>query len=132
VVAETALRSAVIVLVAEAAAAVDAWRERTCTDRPSIGIPAHITLVFPFVPAASIDDELIASLRRLIGQTRSFVFALRETRRFPTVTYLAPDTPQPFIGLTEAITSLFPEHLPYEGCSAQAFRTSQWPKEMVR
>ena len=47
----SALRSMVIIPVPEAADAVDRWREETCNDKPSIGVPAHITLIFPFVPA---------------------------------------------------------------------------------
>jgi 2'-5' RNA ligase len=109
------LRSAVVVPVGEAAAAVDGWRERTCFARPSIGIPAHVTLVFPFVPAAQVDDAVLASLRAILGGAERFGFELREPRRFPTALYLAPEPAQPFVRLTEAIVARFPGHPPYEG-----------------
>ena len=56
------LRSTIIVPVLEASDAVDRWREQTCSDKPSIGVPAHITLIFPFVPATQLDQEMVGSL----------------------------------------------------------------------
>jgi 2'-5' RNA ligase len=110
-----ALRSTVIVPVPEAAEVVDPWRERTCNDKPSIGVPAHVTLVFPFVPAERLEQGVIASLAEIVGGERAFGFALRVPARFPTTLYLAPEPALPFVRLTEAIVRRFPEHPPYEG-----------------
>jgi 2'-5' RNA ligase len=109
------LRSAVIVAVPEAAALVDPWRERTCADKPSIGIPAHVTILFPFVPAARLDAAVIATLAEVVAETPAFDFTLARTERFPDTLYLAPEPPQPFVRLTEAIHARFPEYPPYEG-----------------
>jgi 2'-5' RNA ligase len=111
----TALRSALVVPVSEASEAVDAWLERTATAKPSAGIPAHITIVFPFVPARSIDDELIANLRAIFGRFETFTFTSSRALRFATVLYLAPEPPEPFVALTEAVISSYPEYLSYEG-----------------
>jgi hypothetical protein len=113
--AERALRSALIVAVPQAAAAVDAWRERTCQAKPSTGVPAHITILWPFVPAARIDDTLEADLRRLFGAIGSFAFELRTTARFPDVLYLAPEPAERFIHLTRAVYEAYPAYPPYEG-----------------
>jgi 2'-5' RNA ligase len=109
------LRSAVIVAVPEAAALVDGWRERTCADRPSIGIPAHVTLLFPFVPVARLDAVVISALAEVVAETPAFDFTLAQTGRFPDTLYLAPAPPQPFVRLTEAIEARFPEYPAYEG-----------------
>src|SRR5262249_20863154 len=61
------LRSAVIVPVPEAAAAVDDWRERTCEAKPSTGVPPHVTLLVPFVAAAEITNHVIAELHDVLG-----------------------------------------------------------------
>jgi 2'-5' RNA ligase len=111
----TALRSALVVPVSEASEAVDAWLERTATAKPSAGIPAHITIVFPFVPARSIDDELIANLRAIFGRFEAFAFIAVRALRFPAVLYLAPEPPEPFVALTEAVISSYPQYPPYEG-----------------
>lgn len=109
------LRSAVIVAVPSAAPAVDAWLERTSSAKPSNGVPAHVTLVFPFVPAEKIDAALLEALRDLFGRFPGFTFELHELRRFPQVLYLAPEPPAPFVRLTEAIVSSYPDYPPYGG-----------------
>jgi 2'-5' RNA ligase len=114
-VAPESLRTALILRVPEAAAAVDAWRERTCEAKPSTGVPAHITLIFPFVPASEIDADLIAEVGALIGTAMSFCFALQETARFPAVLFLAPNPAEPFIGLTDALTERYPPYVRYGG-----------------
>jgi hypothetical protein len=99
----------------EAAAAVDAWRERTCEAKPSTSVPAHITLILPFVPASEIDYDLIAEVGALIGTGMSFCFALQETDRFPAAVSLAPKPAEPFIRLTDALRERYPRYLPYGG-----------------
>jgi 2'-5' RNA ligase len=108
-------RSAVVVAVKEAATVVDDWLERTCADKPSNGVPAHITLLFPFVPAVEIDDGVIASLRTVFDLAEAFPFELREPKRFPAILYLAPEPALAFIRLTEALVARFPEHKPSAG-----------------
>ncbi len=109
------LRSALVFAVPEAANAVDVWRERTCAAKPSNGVPAHVTLFFPFVPAAAIDDGLVAELHELFASVRSFGFELGELRRFPDVLYLAPEPPEPFAAITDAIVAAYPGFPPYGG-----------------
>lgn len=109
------LRSAVIVAVPEAAGVVDRWREQTCNDKPSLGVPAHITLVFPFVPAGRLDQGVIASLAEIFSAEAGFDFELRRPARFPAALYLAPEPASAFTRLTDAVVSRYPEYPPYEG-----------------
>ena len=99
-----------VLLVPEAAAAVDTWRERTSYAKPSNGVPAHVTVLYPFVPAANVDEALLADLRALFAGLPSFAFELRECRHFPAVLYLAPDPPEPFVALTEAVVAAYTLH----------------------
>ena len=108
-------RSAVIAAVPDAAGAAHPWLERTCRVKPSQGIPAHVTILFPFLPPAAIDDRLVDDLRALFGRFEPFSFQLCEPRRFPEVLYLAPDPPEPFVQLAEALVTAYPQHPPYEG-----------------
>ncbi len=110
----SALRSTVIIPVPEAAGAVDQWREETCNDKPSVGVPAHITLVFPFAPVSQLDEVVIGSLAEVIGEASAFAFELRQRARFPTTLYLAPEPAVPFVRLTAAIVRRFPGYPPYE------------------
>jgi hypothetical protein len=112
---DVALRSALIVAVPEASAAVDGWREQTCHAKPSTGVPAHITILWPFVPPAQINDALLVDLRRLFSAIERFTFELRTMARFPDVLYLAPEPAYRFIHLTQAVCEAYPDYPPYEG-----------------
>ena len=106
-------RSALIVAVPEAEPLVHDWRLRY--DNAALGIPAHITLIFPFVPADEIGDELRAELRELFAEQPAFSFALARVARFPDVAWLAPDPSDRFRRLTDLIFSRYPDYPPYEG-----------------
>ena len=106
-------RSALIVAVPEAEPLVHEWRLRY--DNAALGIPAHVTLIFPFVPAGEIGPELIEELRELFAARPAFSFTLANVARFPEVAWLAPDPSGPFRRLTELIFSRYPDYPPYEG-----------------
>jgi 2'-5' RNA ligase len=107
--------TAILVAFPEAAPAVDPWRERTSLDPPSTGMPAHVTLLFPFIPAERVEDDVLSELRALFTATPAFAVSFRETRRWPGTLILVPDPAEPFIGLTEAIAERWPDYPPYEG-----------------
>lgn len=111
----TELRSALIVAVPEVAAVIDPWLERTAVAKPSRGVPAHVTILFPFVPANAIDDGLLEELTAIFARFPVLEFALRRIRRFPEVLYLAPEPPEPFVSLTETVFASYPEYPPYGG-----------------
>ena len=49
------METAVVIAFPAFSPVVDGWRERTSAeDRPSMGIPPHVTLLHPFVPAEAI------------------------------------------------------------------------------
>jgi len=109
------LRSALVVALPEAAQAVDDWRERTCADRPSAGVPPHVTILFPFVPAAELGAGTIDRMHGLFARFPAFDVVLRELRRFPGVLNLAPEPDEPFRRLIEAAAAAYPERPPYGG-----------------
>jgi 2'-5' RNA ligase len=106
-------RTALIVAVPEAEPVVGEWRERYDNALP--GVPAHVTLLFPFVPQEQVDDALLAQLRGLFAAQPAFSFSLSRVERFPDVTWLAPEPAEPFRRLTELIRSRYPDYPPYEG-----------------
>jgi 2'-5' RNA ligase len=105
---EPDLRTALIVPVARLPDVVDLWRERTCAFKPSAGVPAHITLVSPFVSAVEATDSLLPGLYELFRQAVSFTFVLGELHRFPAVLYLAHEPSEPFTALSEALADRYP------------------------
>jgi 2'-5' RNA ligase len=105
--------SAVILSVPEAEPAVHAWRLEHTYDAP-LGVPAHVTVLFPFVSAHRL-VEVEPRLRELMAATPAFELVFSRTARFPGVLYLEPERAEPISALTEAIVAEWPEHPPYEG-----------------
>jgi|GEM_PF-820614 len=83
------------------------WRQR---------MPAHVTLLVPFLHSSSLDAAGITSLQRLIGSHPAFDYVLEETRWFgDDVLYLKPEPSEPFRQLALALMGQFPECRPYDG-----------------
>ena len=59
-----------LVVVADAAEDVPHPGVAGTTGRPWSGHPAHLTILFPLVPAAAVDDDLLAELRALYRPSR--------------------------------------------------------------
>lgn len=106
-------RSALIVAVPEAEPVVGEWRLRY--DNAKLGVPAHVTLLFPFVPAEELDETLFEELRALFAAEAAFEFQLPRVARFPEIAWLAPEPDEPFRRLTKLIFSRYPDYPPYEG-----------------
>lgn len=112
--AVAAAGTAFVVQVPEAEAVVAELRRRY---DPSArrGVPAHITVLHPFMPAQQITPEVLAHAAQAIAGIVAFRFALRRVARFPATTYLAPEPAQPFVALTEALLRAFPAYPPFGG-----------------
>ena len=107
-------RTALIVAVPEAEQLVGEWRAKHDSSAQH-GVPAHITLLFPFMPVEEVDEQILGELRDLFASQPSFRYRLPRVARFPEVAWLAPDPASPFSDLTELIVSRYPEYPPYEG-----------------
>ncbi len=99
--------SAILVPVPDAEAAVGAWR-RLHDPMARGGVPAHITLIVPWLAPERIDDDELARLEGIAAKTSPFEFALRSVDWFGSrVLWLAPDPVQPFLDLTNALVGEF-------------------------
>lgn len=78
-------------------------------------MPAHVTLLFPFMPAERVGDKVISELRALFAATPTFDVTFRKTDRWPGTLILVPEPSEPFVHLTEAIVERWPDYPPYEG-----------------
>lgn len=106
--------TALIVAVPEAEVCVGGLRARF--DASSrLGVPAHITILAPFMPPQRISPQVSACLARVIGDMPAFEFVLSTPGRFAATTYLAPEPAAPFIALTEAVVRHFPGYPPFGG-----------------
>ena len=111
-------QSALVVVVAEAEPLVGELRSRF---DPSalVGIPAHITVLFPFMPVERLTTDVLGKLGTVIGSFVEFEFRLERIGRFPQTTYLAPEPPGPFAEMTAALGRVFPDYPSYGGRFSQ-------------
>ncbi|MEU6426272.1 2'-5' RNA ligase family protein [Microbispora sp. NPDC046973] len=106
--------TALVVEVPSAEPLVRGLRERYDSSA-AYGMPAHVTVLYPFLPRERLDDGVLAALRELFAARRPFEVAFGGVGRFPDVLYLAPEPDGPLRELTEAVTSRWPEAPPYGG-----------------
>lgn len=99
-------QTALVVLVPEADAVAGEVRARY--DRP--GIPAHVTIMYPFLPGIPAAD-----LAALFTPFAAFDATFPTFARRPGLLYLAPASPSPFDALTAAVTRRWPTAIPYGG-----------------
>lgn len=78
-------------------------------------VPAHVTVLYPFMEPALIDASVLASLREIADSVPCFDYRLRDTRRFPSSLYLAPDPGASFDALTQGVHRAFPDYPPFAG-----------------
>jgi len=105
-------RTALIVPVPEAESKVGELR-LAHDSSAALGVPAHITILFPFFDADDVDE---AELADLISRFPAFDFELDRVEHFPDgTTWLRPAPSLPFVDLTAAVWQRWPERPPYEG-----------------
>lgn len=111
----TVAESAVLVPVPEAEPIVSGHRDRL--DRAAAwGVPAHVTVLYPFLAPSAISAAVIAGLAEAVGSVSTFACEFAATRWFgEEVVWLAPEPDEPFRALTQAVSAAFPGYPPYGG-----------------
>lgn len=79
------------------------------------GMPAHVTVLHPWLPAGALDDATIADLGDVVRSVAAFDVTFTQLQRFPRTLWVAPSPPDPFIALTAAVVARWPECPPYGG-----------------
>jgi 2'-5' RNA ligase len=107
--------TALVVVVPEAEPVVGPWRDRY-DPAAGWGVPAHVTVLYPFLPLEQLDRAARAALRAIAGGVPAFDVDLVRTATFgDEVLWLDPDPAEPFRALTRAVGDHFPSALPYGG-----------------
>ncbi len=108
--------SAVIIEVPAAQPVVGVWRDRY-DPIAKVGIPPHVTVLFPFHRPELLDDARLATIAGIAADTEPFDFELAELHEFDAsgVLWLRPVPAGQFIAITRRLVRAFPECPPYEG-----------------
>lgn len=112
---EPVRESALLVVIGEAERAVGPLRARL-DDAAAVQIPAHVTVLWPFLPANAVDQPVLDRLAVLFAAHPSFDVRFERTAWFgDTVLWLAPQPREPFVELTRAVWDAYPQCPPYRG-----------------
>lgn len=69
-------QSVLAISVPEANGILDYVRSRYKGDIPLVGVPAHITLLYPWMPPGRIDETILAELATVFAGYPAFEFTL--------------------------------------------------------
>jgi 2'-5' RNA ligase len=79
------------------------------------GVPPHLTLLYPFVPAESLEPDVRQAVESVARDVSPFALRFSEARTWPGVAWLAPEPAGPIRALIARLTTRFPEYPPYGG-----------------
>ncbi|CAM5599972.1 hypothetical protein SAVIM338S_05400 [Streptomyces avidinii] len=106
--------TALIVLVPEADPVVGDWRDRL-DPAARAGVPAHVSVVYPFLDESRIDASVHAALAAILRSRPAFDLRFERTGRFPGGLYLTPEPAAPLRRMTLEVAGRWPEAPPYGG-----------------
>jgi len=101
-------RSAVILPVRLPPALEELRRRRVPNAR--LGVPSHVTLLYPFVPADEIEPADVVRLRDRLQMQPPFAYRLERVGRWPDAIYLAPEPETSFDALAAALAADWPRY----------------------
>jgi 2'-5' RNA ligase len=108
-------KSAIVIPFLEVDDVVDGWRK--LLDPAQLrGIPAHVTVLFPFVHPTELSSEVLDILETHYSRVSSFNVVFDSTAWFEDrVVYLEPKPEQQFRTMTKQLLTAFPSCRPYGG-----------------
>lgn len=111
-------RTALVVEIPEAEPVVAEHRTRLDPMAP-LEVPAHVTVLFPFVPSHRLEEEMVGAVAAVAREHEPFDYRFATTGWFgDDVLFLEPEDPSPFVHLTERFCAAFPDFSPYGGAFA--------------
>ena len=106
--------SALVVSIPEAEPVVGELRRRHDSSA-AMGVDAHVTILFPFLAPAVIDEAELSRLAALYAGVEAFAARFATVGRFPGVLYLTPEPAVRWRALLVATWGAYPAYPPYEG-----------------
>lgn len=101
------VQSAVLIPVPQADSVVGRWRFEH-DPVAAAGVPAHVTLVVPWLPPSEITDADLAELEAELADVHAFDFTLGRVDWFGRrVLWVAPEPAEPFLKLTHRLADRF-------------------------
>jgi 2'-5' RNA ligase len=106
-----------LVLVVTLPPSLEALRRRSIADGAH-GLPAHLTLLYPFAEEAQLDSGVLDVVAGIAARHRIPRLTLGEGRRFPDTLYASVEPDAPLRALHEELAAAFPTLPLYGGAFA--------------
>jgi 2'-5' RNA ligase len=81
------------------------------------GVPAHVTLLYPFVPWDELDPSVGRKIASVAARHPAFDYTMTGPGRWPDTIYVAVEPLEPFVRLQADLAATFPEYPIYGGAS---------------
>jgi 2'-5' RNA ligase len=81
----------------------------------ALGVPAHVTILFPFLPVERLGQKVRSMLAAIAAACPAFAVRFGRVERLEGLVWLIPDDAEPFLRLTADVFATWPDHPPYEG-----------------
>jgi 2'-5' RNA ligase len=101
--------------VLEDAAPFDEVRRDFAVETFALGIPFHVTLLYPFAPREELTDAVRAQARELFATQRPFELELTRLAMWPEVVYAVPEPDDVLRACMRGVFERFPQWPPYGG-----------------
>ena len=88
---------------------LEAVRRRSVEDAGG-GLRAHVTLLYPFVPARDLSDGVRAAIAAVVAAHARFSYRLVGLGRWPETLYASVEPESPFLTLQADLAAAFPDH----------------------
>ena len=108
------LATAVVIIASHEVQAIAVPTLRRYTPEALIRVPAHLTLLYPFVEYEQLNTAC-QKLRRILAEVEPFDITMDGYDCFPTVSFMVPADPGPIQAVFRQILAAFPECPPYRG-----------------
>jgi 2'-5' RNA ligase len=110
-----AVGSALIIPLSAAEKIVGGWRV-SLDPSAAAGVPAHITIHFPWVPADQVDRSVLRDLEEMVAAVPRFDVVFERIGWFDReVLWLDPDPKEPFISMAAESAGRWPDRPQYGG-----------------
>jgi len=103
------------VIVLDDAEPFDEVRREFAVETFALGIPFHVTLLYPFAPREELSDQLLEETRAFFAGRPPFDFELTRVACWPDVVYAVPEPDAELRACMQALFMQFPKWPPYGG-----------------
>lgn len=108
-------RSGLVVLVPDAEPVVGSWRSSSLDPSAAFGMPAHVTVLYPWFRGRELGPGLLDGLAEVAAGSPALDVSFDRVQRFAETLWLDPGPAEPFVALTEAVRRRWPAHPPFAG-----------------